>query len=342
MQTEVLKITDKNSDEVLKKAALIIKNGGLVVFPTETVYGLGANIFNEEALKNIFLAKGRPSDNPLIVHISNKDELKELVDVVSEDQQKMIDAFWPGPLTIIFEKKDVISNVVSGGLSTIAVRMPSDVFANKLIGLAGVPIAAPSANTSGRPSGTMGIDILDDLLNKVDMIIDSGKSKIGVESTVVKINNNSLLILRPGAITKEMLEKVVSLPVTFAKKETDLESSPGTKYRHYAPNSNLEIIYGSSDDILGNMLEKASALQKRGLSIGIISTKQNESSFEKYKPNVFNIGDQNNLKEISKNLYSALRFFDLSNVDVILCQSFLEEGLGVAIMDRLRRASGKI
>ena len=195
MQTEIIKITDQNSKEILNKAANIIKSGGLVVFPTETVYGLGANVFDEKALAKIFSAKGRPSDNPIIVHISEKNQLEELVNNITENQKKLIETFWPGPLTIIFEKKDTISNIVSGGLPTIAIRMPSNIFAQELIQLTGVPIAAPSANISGRPSGTTGEHIYEELTGKVDMIIDAGFSDIGVESTVVKINKGQILIL---------------------------------------------------------------------------------------------------------------------------------------------------
>jgi len=334
MQTEIVKITEKNKKEVLDKAAAIIKDGGLVVFPTETVYGLGANVFSDIALAKIFLAKGRPSDNPLIVHISDEKELKNLTDSITDDQQKLINAFWPGPLTIVFKKKDSISDIVSGGLHTIAIRMPSDIFARELIKTSGVPIAAPSANASGRPSGTEAQDIYKELEGRVDMIIDNGSSNIGVESTVVKINNDSALILRPGAITKEMLEKVLSpLPVIFAKEESDLQSSPGTKYKHYAPKYKLEVI------LKEKIKNKAEIIKNKELVVGIITTNQNKDSFKEYEPNVFVLGDENNLEEISKNLYNALRFFDTHKVDVILCQSFPEVGLGVAIMDRLNRAS---
>ena len=333
MQTEIIKITDENSKKVLSKAAGIIKNGGLIVFPTETVYGLGANVFDERALLKIFSAKDRPSDNPIIVHISEKNQLEELVSNISENQEKLMKAFWPGPLTIVFEKKKEISDIVSGGLSTIAVRMPSNPIAHELIHLAGVPIAAPSANISGRPSGTTGKHIYEELTGKVDMIIDAGFSDIGVESTVLKINNEQVLILRPGAITKEMLEKILfPLAVIFAKDRRELQFSPGTKYRHYSPKAKLEIISGKIE-------KRAEVLKEKKSRIGIITTKQNKDSFEKYKPNVFVLGDRNNLEEISQKLYDALRFFDTHPVDIILCQSFPKEGLGVAIMDRLERAS---
>lgn len=337
MRTKIFKITKENSEKVLTKASLIIKNGGLVVFPTETVYGLGANIFNEKALKNIFIAKGRPADNPIIIHISKKEQIKKLTNGISLVEKKLMDAFWPGPFTLILKKKKDISDIVSGGLSTIAVRMPAYTFAHRLIELSAVPIAAPSANSSGRPSGTSGRNILKELSGKVDMIIDDGLSPIGLESTVVKVNKNNVLILRPGAITKEMIEKVVfPLPVLSAKNKKDLESSPGTKYRHYAPKVKLEIV--SKD----KMAKRVEILKKQKSKIGIITTLQNKKFFKNFEPNVFILGDEKKLTEISRNLYRALRFFDTKKVDIILCQSFSKKGIGVAIMDRLERASSKI
>lgn len=341
MQTQVFKITEENSKEVVDKAAQIIKIGGLVVFPTETVYGLGANVFNEEALKKIFFAKGRPSDNPIIVHIGDQLQLEELTDAVSPLQKKLIDSFWPGPLTILFKKKDNISKIVSGGLSTVAVRMPSHRLAQELINNSGVPIAAPSANISGRPSSTSGTDAHNDLIGMVDMIIDAGISDIGLESTVVRVLEESVFILRPGAVTKEMLEKIAHpLPVVFTEDKSKLQSSPGTKYKHYAPRGRLIL------EVANQMAERAFFLQKEGLNVGIITTKQDENLredlFKIYEPNVFTIGDRNNLEEVSRNLYSALRFFDTHHVDVIVCESFPEQGLGIAIMDRLKRASEKV
>ncbi|OGI89141.1 threonylcarbamoyl-AMP synthase [Candidatus Nomurabacteria bacterium RIFCSPLOWO2_01_FULL_40_15] len=335
MQTEILKLTDSNRKEVLEKASLIIKNGGLVVFPTETVYGLGASVYNEEAIKKIFKAKGRPSDNPIIVHIAKEEQLQELTDDVSPIQQKLMDSFWPGPLTIIFKKKQNISSIVSGGLSSIAIRMPSHSFARELIARAGVPIAAPSANISGRPSGTKGVHLFEDLMEKVDMIIDAGLSQIGIESTVVRVEGDSVFILRPGAVTEEMLKKVVvPARVIFTEKKNMLNSSPGTRYKHYAPCARLIL------EVASKILERATSLQKEGLAVGIISTNQNKDFFKIYEPNVFSLGDENNLEEISQSLYQALRFFDTHHVDVIVCQSFPEQGLGRAIMDRLIRASG--
>ncbi len=337
MRTEIIKINKNNRKKVLKKSAEVIKKGGLVVFPTETVYGLGANALDEKALKKIFKAKGRPSDNPIIVHIGEKKQLADLVENISPDHKKLMNAFWPGPLSIIFKKKDNISDILSGGLPTIAVRMPANKVAKDLIKYSGVPIAAPSANISGRPSGTKGEHIYDELKGKVSVIIESGFSDIGLESTVVKVEKGKVLILRPGKITKEMLGKVLGpRSVSLATRKKDLKSSPGTRYRHYAPEALLEILSGKN-----KMLEKGLNLKKKGKKVGIITVTEDKKYFNKFLPDVFVIGGRNNLKEISKNLYHALRFFDTRAIDMILCPSFTEKGLGMAIMDRLKRASKK-
>jgi len=336
MQTEIVKITEQNKKEVIEKAAKILQNGGLVVFPTETVYGLGASIRSDESIKKIFTAKGRPSNNPLIVHISNKEQLDELTDNITELDNKLMNVFWPGPLTLILKKKNNISDIVSAGLPTLAVRMPSNLIAQEIINKTGAPIAAPSANVSGRPSGTTGADAYRDLLGKVDLIIDEGQSKIGLESTVVKVEGGEVFILRVGVITKEIIEKVVApARVSFTKDENKLQSSPGTQHKHYAPLAKLEII----DDVDGGViLSRAEVLKNSGMRVGVLTTKQNEKYFTNYE-NTFSLGDQNNLEQIAQNLYSALRFFDTHQVDVILCPSFQEEGMGVAIMDRLKRAA---
>lgn len=318
MHTQIVKITEENKLETLIHAGGIIRSGGLVVFPTETVYGLGANVFDEKAVAKIFSAKGRPSDNPVIVHVSSQSQLVDLVEHVSPLEQKLIDKFWPGPLTIIFPKKKEISKIVSGGLPTIAVRMPALELAQELITQSGVPIAAPSANTSGRPSSTNGDVAHLDLVDKVDMIISAGDSQIGVESTVVRVGHDSVSILRPGAVTKEMLEEVTGpVPVVFALKKEDLQSSPGTKYPHYAPKAILEIIPRE------NLQSRSDELANAGKKVGIILEKEKS------------------LEEVSRNLYNALRYFDTHHVDVILAPEFPRAGLGAAIMDRLTRASGE-
>ncbi len=330
-----IKLSKDNKEEVLRKAVDIIRAGGLVVFPTETVYGLGADAFNESAVKKIFQAKGRPGDNPVIVHISNFDQLGLLAEPLSESEEKLVKAFWPGPLTLVLEKKNEVPLVVSGGLNTVAVRMPSHFFARELIEVAGVPIAAPSANTSGRPSATTGDHVCVDLDGKVDLIVDAGISDIGLESTVIKVTESKVSILRAGAVTKEMIEKVLpGVEVLFSTHKKDLDASPGTKYRHYAPKAPIEIVAPEK------MVQYVDELESQGKKVGVICTFENEK-FLKSRGNIFIIGSGDDLKEISKSFYQALRFFDNNVVDVILCESFKEEGIGIAVMDRLKKATGK-
>jgi len=336
MKTALIKLTEINKEEALSRAAEVIKSGGLVVFPTETVYGLGADATDDEALNKIFEAKGRPRDNPIIVHIASPEELRELTNEVYAIEEELIQNFWPGPLTIIFNKKESVSLVLSGGLETVAVRMPAYPFAREMVLRAGVPVGAPSANTSGRPSGTTGLHVLEDLYGKVDLIIDDGPSDIGVESTVVKVSNDKILILRAGAITKEMIEG--ALPgheVVFALDKKDLDASPGTRYRHYAPHAKLEVISSVEE-----MLQRGELLVDSAEKVGILCTEENKKYFKSYE-NVFVLGSRNNLSEISKNLYTGLRFFDFREVSYILCESFQKEGIGAAIMDRLNKASSK-
>lgn len=316
MQTHLVLLTKENYKETLSQAAAILKSCGLVVFPTETVYGLGANATDERAVKKIFEAKGRPSDNPVIVHIASKEQLQELVAEISPLHEKLMAKFWPGPLTLIFKKNKRVPSATSGGLDTVAVRMPAHSFAKDLIKKAGVPIAAPSANISGTPSMTAPEHALE-LVGKVDMIIDAGFSEIGLESTVVKVEKDLVLILRPGAITKEMLEEVVYPNIVlFATEEKDLHASPGTKYKHYAPKAKLEIL-----DSQEELEKRKAALEKENKKVGIL--------------------EKTNLEEASKNLYRRLRELDKGGVDVILAESYLEAGLGAALMDRLRKASAQ-
>ena len=314
MKTAIIKLSAKNWIKAVARAAQLIKSGQLVVFPTETVYGLGARVDDEKALKKIFKAKGRPSDNPIIVHIATLKQLPLLAHSPSLLEQKIIKKFWPGPLTIILKKKRRISGLISGGLPTIAIRMPSHSFARSLILKANVPIAAPSANLSGFPSGTRGAHALQDFIGKVPLVIDAGPSTFGLESTVVKVEKGKIFILRPGAVTKEILERATAARVVFSKKEKDLKSSPGARYRHYAPRARLEIFKNARV-----LKKRLVVLEKKNVKVGILKKRK--------------------LKEASKNLYHDLRKLDGRGVDVILSESYPERGLGVAIMDRLRRAS---
>ncbi|MEK7569478.1 MAG: L-threonylcarbamoyladenylate synthase [Patescibacteria group bacterium] len=314
MKTEIVRLSKKNWEKVAAKAAEIIRRGGLVVFPTETVYGLGASVFDERAVKKIFKAKGRPSDNPIIVHIARFSQLKELAEKISGIDKKLIKRFWPGPLTLIFKKRKRVSSIITGGLPSIAVRMPTHPFARNLIRKAGVPIAAPSANISGRPSGTLGRHLRQDLSGRVDLIIDAGPSSVGLESTVIKTEGGKIFILRPGAVTKEILEKASKLPVFFAKDKKKLQVSPGTKYRHYAPKAKLEIF------------ESEKELKK---TLQTFKKRKKKAKVLRYK----------NLKLMSKNLYRDLRSLDQRGAQIILVKAVSKAGLGVAIMDRLERAA---
>ena len=280
MKTKIIEIEypQKPRDEELLEGARILREGGLVAFPTETVYGLGANALDEEAARKIYEAKGRPSDNPLIAHVSSMEEVYPLVSQVSEKAKKLMDAFWPGPMTLIFPKSDLVPYGTTGGLDTVAVRMPSDPVANRLIALAGVPVAAPSANTSGRPSPTTAQHVLQDMDGRIDMIIDGGPVGIGVESTIVDVSVETPTVLRPGAITMEMLEEVLGEvqidPAILGPVSADLRpKAPGMKYKHYAPKADLTLVEPEdgdmeSPDSLERMTEKVRQLAEEKLAEG--------------------------------------------------------------------------
>ena len=316
MNTIISKIDINNIDKnELKKQAELLKEGKTVIFPTETVYGLGANALNENSVKKIFVAKGRPQDNPLIVHVSSKD-VSGLVKKVPEVAEKLINKFWPGPLTIILEKKDIIPNVTSANLNTIGIRMPNSEIALKLIELSEKPIAAPSANISGRPSPTEVERCVEDLNGRVEYIIGGESSDIGVESTIIDCTVNPPMILRPGGITLEMLREIDSnIDIDEALKSKPNENlkpkAPGMKYRHYAEKNN---------------------------DVAILTTDENLDKFD--KGNVISLGSEKDLSQIAKHLFEALRKCDDMGVKYILCQGFEEKGVGVAIMNRLTKAAG--
>lgn len=332
-KTIYLDLQNNQDLSMLKPAALSIKKGGLVIFPTETVYGLGANGLDENAVKNIFLAKGRNSDNPLILHISDLKMLQMIVTDISPLEKKLMTKFWPGPLTIILHKKSIVPNVVSAGLSTVGVRMPENLIAKELIRLSGVPIAAPSANISGRPSGTNIADIKDEFAGKVDYIIDDGDTEVGLESTVVIVINDTIHILRPGKITKEDLltitdNVVIDFNVLNKPKEGPV-LSPGVKYRHYAPKAPCLMIYSKDETkLIAKIREEAKKYQ----SYLILTTEEHL----KYFDNAISLGSS--LEDISHNIFKTLRLVDKYNVDMILIEGVEAKGLGLAIMNRLLRA----
>ena len=343
METKVAIIKDINTDfRFIEEAGKVIRNGGTVAFPTETVYGLGANALDDEAVRKIFIAKGRPQDNPLIIHVSTK-EISELVKDVPEVAQKIIDKFWPGPLTVILEKKDIIPNVTSANLNTIGIRMPNSEIALKLIELAERPIAAPSANISGRPSPTEVERCVEDLNGRVDYIIGGESSDIGVESTIVDCTVNPPLVLRPGGITLEMLKEInpeIELDKALKSKPNDdfKPKAPGMKYKHYAPNAHLKIIKGKNEKTIEIINEIVENYIEKGNDVAILTTNENLNKFNNGK--VISLGSENDLKEIAKNLFEALRKCDDLGVEYILCQGFEEDGVGLAIMNRLNKAAG--
>ena len=343
METKVAIIKDINTDiRFIEEAGKVIRNGGTVAFPTETVYGLGANALDDEAVRKIFIAKGRPQDNPLIIHVSTK-EISELVKDVPEVAQKIIDKFWPGPLTVILEKKDIIPNVTSANLNTIGIRMPNSEIALKLIELAERPIAAPSANISGRPSPTEVERCVEDLNGRVDYIIGGESSDIGVESTIVDCTVNPPLVLRPGGITLEMLKEInpeIELDKALKSKPNDdfKPKAPGMKYKHYAPNAHLKIIKGKNEKTIEIINEIVENYIEKGNDVAILTTNENLNKFNNVK--VISLGSENDLKEIAKNLFEALRKCDDLRVQYILCQGFEENGVGLAIMNRLNKAAG--
>ena len=343
METKVAIIKDINTDiRFIEEAGKVIRNGGTVAFPTETVYGLGANALDDEAVKKIFIAKGRPQDNPLIIHVSTK-EISGLVKDVPDVAQKIIDKFWPGPLTVILEKKDIIPNVTSANLNTIGIRMPNSEIALKLIELAERPIAAPSANISGRPSPTEVERCVEDLNGRVDYIIGGESSDIGVESTIVDCTVNPPLVLRPGGITLEMLKEInpeIELDKALKSKPNDdfKPKAPGMKYKHYAPNAHLKIIKGKNEKTIEIINEIVENYIEKGNDVAILTTNENLNKFNNGK--VISLGSENDLKEIAKNLFEALRKCDDLGVQYILCQGFEENGVGLAIMNRLNKAAG--
>ena len=343
MKTKVAIIKDLEKDKIyIEEAGKVISNGGLVAFPTETVYGLGADALNPEAVTNIFIAKGRPQDNPLIVHVNSMD-IEHLVKNVPEVAKNLMKRFWPGPLTIILEKNHIIPDVTSAGLDTIGIRMPNNEIALKLIEMSNTPIAAPSANISGRPSPTEVGRCVEDLDGKIDYILGGESSDIGVESTIVDCTVYPPMVLRPGGITLEMLrevdEKIIIDEALKHVPSDDLKpKAPGMKYRHYAPKAKLKIFLGKNEktvEIINKMLENYIENDKK---VAILTTNENLDKFS--AGHILSFGSEYNLNEIAKNLFETLRKCDDLGVDFILCQGFEEDGVGLAIMNRLNKAAG--
>ncbi|WP_022766264.1 L-threonylcarbamoyladenylate synthase [Butyrivibrio sp. XPD2006] len=346
MNTELFKIDEHNIDaaakEILTKAGSIIREGGLVAFPTETVYGLGGDALNPESSKKIYAAKGRPSDNPLIVHVASMEDVEAIVDEVPEAAYRLAEAFWPGPLTMIMNKNDKVPHETTGGLDTVAIRMPNNEIALELIRQSGGYIAAPSANTSGRPSPTLARYCVEDLSGKIEMIIDGGQVGIGLESTIVDLTSEEPMILRPGYITQDMLKEVLG-QVTIDRTIIDAASTqkpkaPGMKYRHYAPKGSLTIIQGNQKDVVDYINARAKEAMEEGKRVGIIGT---DATRDLYSADVIkSVGNREDESSIAHELFKVLREFDDENIDVMFSESFDDSGIGQAIMNRLLKAAG--
>ena len=343
MRTIIEKI-DKNkiNTYIIREAGRILREGGLVAFPTETVYGLGADALNEHAAQKIYAAKGRPSDNPLIIHITNMDDLAKITSFIPEAAKVIADKYWPGPLTMIFDKSGIVPYGTTGGLDTVAVRMPSHEIAREVIDAGGGYIAAPSANTSGRPSPTTALHVEEDMTGKIDMIIDGGPVDIGVESTILDMTVVPPMILRPGAITREMLTELigeVSVDKTLITPDSKkAPKAPGMKYRHYAPKAELTIVEGEIKEVIAKINSLAAEKLEEGLKVGIIGT---EETVECYPAgDVKSIGTREDEATIAGSLYGILREFDNDGVDYIYSEAFATGGIGSAIMNRLLKAAG--
>lgn len=352
METKVISISREDAeDSGLKEAAEILRRGGLVAFPTETVYGLGANALDEQASSKIYAAKGRPSDNPLIAHIADIADLPPLVAEIPEAGRRLMEAYWPGPLTMIFRKSSLVPRTTTGGLDTVAVRMPDDAIAGRLIRLAGVPVAAPSANMSGRPSPTRADHVYQDMNGRIEMIIDGGPVGIGVESTIVDVTGNVPVLLRPGAVTVEMLHSTVGEveidPAISGPVKPDMKpKAPGMKYRHYAPRAELTLVEDReytgkavSRRVVDIICSLAADCMAGGRRAGIICTDETKDCYPR-EAEIRSLGRRSQEETIAHNLFGVLREFDSLGVDEIYSESFSGENLGRAIMNRLTKAAG--
>ena len=348
VDTEWIRLAELDEDgkaSAIVRAGQIIREGGLVAFPTETVYGLGADALNEEAAARIYQAKGRPSDNPLIAHIWNVDQVDQLALKISPDVRKMMDVFWPGPLTIILPKKDTVPDGTTGGLPTVAIRMPCHPVAMELIRRSGCPIAAPSANVSGRPSPTRADHVYEDMKGRIPMILDGGPVDIGIESTIIDMSRDRPLILRPGHIRREELEEVLSREVpldpAIAGREPGknvVARAPGMKYRHYAPKADMTLVEGPEEAVISAINDLAAQKMSSGCRVGVIAT---EETRDRYRADVVRvIGSRSHPESVAAGLYKILREFDSLSCDAIYSESFFESGMFEAVMNRMLKAAG--
>lgn len=348
MKTEVIVCGEEDDKSCLARAGEILKNGGLVAFPTETVYGLGGDALNPLSSQKIYAAKGRPSDNPLIVHICRWEDIYRIVSDAPEHRgmletaQKLAEAFWPGPLTMILPKSGIVPLETTGGLYTVAVRFPSHKTAQALIDAAGGYVAAPSANLSGKPSPTLAEYVLEDMDGRIEMIIDGGEVGIGLESTIVDLTVTPPEILRPGFVTWEMLTEVLGCVETDATilsdKSGQAPKAPGMKYRHYAPKGELTIVSGEPGKVIAYVNEGVDRVREKGIRTGVIGTEETRAQY--HADVVKSVGSRTDELSVAKHLYRILREFDDENVEIIYSEAFDSAGIGQAVMNRLLKAAG--
>ena len=328
----------------IRVAAGFVRRGGLVAFPTETVYGLGADALNPEAVVALFEAKKRPLDNPPIVHVGHVRDVQKLVEDVSFEGEKLMEEFWPGPLTLIFRRSKVVPDVTVAGLETVAIRMPRHNVALALIRESHCPISAPSANLAGKPSPTLAKHVLDDLGGRIDAVLDAGPTSIGVESTVLDLTVNPPQVLRPGGTPFELLKKALSRvelnPVVTAEKPVSVEKarSPGIKHKHYAPNADVVIVEGEMPKVIEKVAALTRFYKERGSRVGVLCTDETAQYYD--ADVVKSLGSRSDLADVARNLFRLLREFDLEKVDMIVAEGFPVKGLGLAVMNRLRKAAG--
>lgn len=345
MKTEVVKITDIRAQQAeLARAGKILRGGGLVAFPTETVYGLGANGLDADACANIYAAKGRPSDNPLILHVADRAMVDTIAAEVPAMAEKLLAAFCPGPITLILRRKDIVPDRITGGLQTVGIRMPEHPVARAMIRAAGVPIAAPSANISGRPSPTTAASVLRDMDGRIPLILDGGPCHFGVESTIVDCTEPVATILRPGAITREMLAEVlggVKLDPAIVGAKT-VPKAPGMKYKHYAPDAPMTLLEGPAEKMLPAFRRQIRRLLGEGHRPGVLASTEVTAGLRDILPaeRLMDYGPQGDLPTIASNLYEKLIACNDTDADVLLGEGTTEQGLGLAIMNRLHKASG--
>lgn len=328
--------------ELLKEGADLLRAGELVAFPTETVYGLGANALEASACSRIFTVKGRPQDNPLIVHVYNRAMANKLVEVWPPEAELCVQHFWPGPLTLVLPKTSLISDVVTAGLPNVAIRMPSHPVALRLIEETGLPIAAPSANLSGKPSPTSGSHVWRDMRGKIPLILDAGVCPVGLESTVLEVSGGIPTILRPGGISKEQLERVLGKVRVDTPTEDQAPKAPGMKYRHYAPQGEMILMIGSQERVvqrLGQEIQRGHARLKK---VGVLCTMESAPFLHSLLPDLlFVLGSKDRPEEVASSLFEGLRLCDERGMNLILAEGMKEEGLGAAVMNRLQKAAGQ-